>query len=127
MRRSCTAASASSDSANERRRASRWLALSLSTMAKDRGTATVRTAVCATHDLRVTSIRSFLGRLMRGDRTMKNFNRVNELRRPRILGFMAVLLAVAGATASGAAAVDGYGPSQPRFSPPRLKGGLLTI
>lgn len=58
---------------------------------------------------------------------MKNFNRVNELRRPRILGFMAVLLAVAGATASGAAAVDGYGPSQPRFSPPRLKGGLLTI
>jgi Ca2+-binding RTX toxin-like protein len=58
---------------------------------------------------------------------MKNFTLVNELRRTRILGFMAVLLALAGATASGAAAVGGYGPSHPRFSTPRLKGGVLTI
>jgi Ca2+-binding RTX toxin-like protein len=58
---------------------------------------------------------------------MKNVIHVNEMRRTRILGFAAVLLAVAGATAGGAAAVGGYGPSQPRYSAPRLKDDGLTI
>ena len=58
---------------------------------------------------------------------MKDFNWINELRRKRVLGLTAVLLALAGVTASGAAAVGGYGPSHPRFSTPRLKGGVLTI
>ena len=58
---------------------------------------------------------------------MKDFNWINELRGKRVLGLTAVLLALAGVTASGAAAVGGYGPSHPRFSTPRLKGGVLTI
>lgn len=58
---------------------------------------------------------------------MKNLMHVNEMRRTRLVGIAAVLLAVAGAAAGSAAAVAGYGPSQPRYSTPRLKDGTLTI